>query len=233
MARRRIERPRIKQIVRYFVVWIFSVAVIAVGQNVDWQLITPVGSQMIPRACTQIGSVTLAFTSILLLLQFVAEKTRKRTLDQSTKIITITFCSLLAMFIIGEGFLRWVFRDGMSFGNHVGPIVERFERDFKVNRFDGPSRGPEIWGDKPPSQVRILFQGDSVTWGQGLKDEDDLYTSRLLAHLKSENPQIEGAVLAKPGRDPARSQLRPGRSAGHRGCLRAHPVDRSRQDARR
>ncbi len=46
-------------------------------------------------------------------------------------------------FLAGELFLRIVFWEGESFIAHRGPIVQRLERDFKFNRFDGPSRGPE------------------------------------------------------------------------------------------
>lgn len=200
MVTRRIGRPQ-KLLVTYIAAGIISVAVIAIGQNVDWQLITPVGSQTIRRACAQLGGLALVVTCVSAILQLISVKTQKDILNRSTKVATIVVCSFLAMFIVGEGILRWIFRDGMSFGAHVGPIVERFERDFKFNRYDGPSRGPEVWGEKSTTQVRILFQGDSTTWGQGVKDEGDLYTSRLLARLKSENPEIEAAVLAKPGRE--------------------------------
>ena len=42
----------------------------------------------------------------------------------------------LALFCLtGELVLRVVYRDGMSFGNHGGAIVRRFERDFNLNRY--------------------------------------------------------------------------------------------------
>jgi hypothetical protein len=135
------------------------------------------------------------------LLRFLSAEGRRKFLARSTNAIAVTAGFVLIAFGVGEVFLRSIYRDGMSFGAHVGPIVERFERDFKFNRFDGPSRGPEVWGEKGPTQVRILFQGDSITWGQGVKDENLLYTSRLLADLRSYDPDIEAAVLAKPGRE--------------------------------
>ena len=82
---------------------------------------------------------------------------------------------------VGEIGMRLYYWDGTSFGTHWGPLVERFERDFRFNRFDGPSRGPETSGHKAPGAVRILVQGDSITWGQGVKREADLYTSRAAA----------------------------------------------------
>jgi lysophospholipase L1-like esterase len=102
---------------------------------------------------------------------------------------------------VGEIGLRLYYWDGISFGTRAGPLVARFERDFRFNRFDGPSRGPETDGQKAPGAVRILVQGDSITWGQGVKREADLYTSRLLRSLQEAGSSVEMAVLAYPGRD--------------------------------
>ena len=78
--------------------------------------------------------------------------------------------ALLATFAAGELTLRWIYADGMSFSSHFGPLERRFERDFRFNRFDGPSRGPEVVGPKTAGERRVLCQGDSITWGQGVKD---------------------------------------------------------------
>jgi lysophospholipase L1-like esterase len=49
--------------------------------------------------------------------------------------------------------------------------------------------------------VRVLVQGDSITWGQGVQREQELFTTRLLTMLRRENLDTEMAVLAKPGRE--------------------------------
>lgn len=109
--------------------------------------------------------------------------------------------SVAVMFVTGEVFLRVVYWDGLSFRHHHGPMVQRFERDFSRNQFDGPSRGPEFTGPKSGQALRVMIQGDSITWGQGVKDETVLYSQRLLEQLREVNPNIEMAVLAMPGRD--------------------------------
>jgi lysophospholipase L1-like esterase len=187
-----------------------SVTLFAIGQNVDWGLITPVGDRAIARACTQVGSLALLVTGVSFLLLLRSAEAWQRFLTRSKKTIVVTTVVAIAMFAVGEACLRWLYRDGMSFSSHVGPIVQRFERDFKFNRYDGPSRGPDVAGPKQASEVRILFQGDSITWGQGVEDESLLYTNRLLARLRSEHLSIGAAVLAKPGRelDGHLSQLR-------------------------
>lgn len=109
--------------------------------------------------------------------------------------------SLAVMFVTGEVFLRVVYRDGLSFRHHHGPMVQRFERDFTLNRYDGPSRGPELDSLESDRSLRIMIQGDSVTWGQGIKQEEVLFSSRLEDALRLENPDMGMAVLAMPGRD--------------------------------
>jgi hypothetical protein len=104
-------------------------------------------------------------------------------------------------FLAGELFLRLVYWDGQSFSAHKGPAVQRFERDFKFNRFEGPSRGPEPSGPKHAKGTRILIQGDSITWGQGVRNEEQLFSSRLLAKLRGTNVPVDMAVLARPGRE--------------------------------
>jgi lysophospholipase L1-like esterase len=107
----------------------------------------------------------------------------------------------IVSFGLAEWYLRIAYADGMSFSSRTGPLVRRFEQGFQFNRFDGPSRGPEVVGPKGEGRVRVLIQGDSITWGQGVKDESLLYSSLLSDRLRSVNPGIEVAVLAQPGRE--------------------------------
>ena len=109
------------------------------------------------------------------------------------------FCAIC--FVVGELVLRIVFWEGESFSAHRGPIVQRLERDFTFNRFDGPSRGPEPSGPKHPNGARILIQGDSIAWGQGVRSEEQLFSSRLLTRLREANLSVDMAVLARPGRE--------------------------------
>jgi lysophospholipase L1-like esterase len=115
--------------------------------------------------------------------------------------LTIAALTMSASLGLGELFLRAAYPDGLSFSHHGGPLVRRFERDFTFNHFDGPSRGPEVFGSKRPDEIRILVQGDSITWGQGVKEETSLYTDRLLKMLNADDPQIRVAVLARVGRE--------------------------------
>lgn len=117
-----------------------------------------------------------------------------------------TYLAIAAITIIvslgfGELYLRVAYSQGMSFSAKNGPLVARFERDFRFNRYDGPSRGPEVVGPKGENDVRILIQGESITWGQGVKNERSLYSSVLRERWRSISPNVEVAVLAGPGRE--------------------------------
>ena len=110
-------------------------------------------------------------------------------------------CAAAALVAItGEVALRIWFWNGASFASHYGPIVRLFERDLVLNQYDGPSRGPEIAGFQTRGWT-LLIQGDSITWGQGVREEEDLYTTLLLADLRSTGVPVEMAVLAAPGRE--------------------------------
>jgi lysophospholipase L1-like esterase len=89
---------------------------------------------------------------------------------------------------LAELLLRVAYSEGLSFSAKGGPLVARFERDFRFNRYDGPSRGPEVSGPKYEDGFRILIQGDSITWGQGVKDEGLLYPSLLGQRLRDLPP---------------------------------------------
>jgi lysophospholipase L1-like esterase len=65
--------------------------------------------------------------------------------------------------------------------------VRRFERDFKFNGF-GHSRGPAVSGREKEGTVRLLVQGDSITWGQGIREEQKVYPALLLKMLQKQNP---------------------------------------------
>lgn len=112
--------------------------------------------------------------------------------------VAATVVSILFFVALGEVVLRVIFFDGASFSNGQGPMNERFKRNFHHNRYDGPSRGPELSGG---GTVRILVQGDSITYGAGIRGEANLYTSRLLAVLRARGMDAEMAVLAQGGRD--------------------------------
>ena len=101
-------------------------------------------------------------------------------------------------FVTAEVFMRLVFPHGASFGSGAGPITTRFARSFQLNQFG--SRGPDAIGPKPAGRVRIMVQGDSLTFGHGVRGEEHLYTSLMLESLQRLDPgRFDMSVHAKPG----------------------------------
>ena len=149
----------------------------------------------------QVGAAGLACWVLLFLLgrfrPVLGERIARRTRYLAPRVL---FAFVFA-FILAEATVRIWFWDGQSFSSHGGPIVRRFERDFRFNRFDGPSRGPQTSGPKAPGVIRVLVQGDSIAWGQGVRGECDLFPARLLTLLTERRPGTEMAVLAAPGRE--------------------------------
>jgi len=177
-----------------------------------------VGTYVVPfviGGLRQVGGATLVVALALATLGRVSPARRERAGRRLAALGASVAVVVVASFVAGEAMLRIVYRDGITTSEHLGPLVRRFERDFRMNRFDGPSRGPETTGPKPAGAVRLLVQGDSITWGQGVRDEADVWTSRLLAAVRADRPDAGMAVLAKCGRE----------TSGHVAALRRYGAE--------
>lgn len=97
-----------------------------------------------------------------------------------------------------EVLLRVVFRDG---GRRTlnGPGGHPFEHTFADEATQ--LRGPIATGARAAGVSRILVQGDSITWGQGVAAWTDTYPARLLAALNVAGTKYDMAVYARPGRE--------------------------------
>jgi hypothetical protein len=142
-----------------------------VGIRSDW-LASPDGPSSVRAAFQQLGGLGLIVSAALLLLLVLRAEQRQAALALVRTFVTAATISLLAVFATGELTIRWIYRDGMSFTSHYGPLVRRFERNFRFNHFDGPSCGPAVVGPKAPGELRVLFQGDSITWGTRREGRD-------------------------------------------------------------
>jgi len=164
-------------------------------------LVFIVGLGIPSSAMKQLGAIGLVATILSTPALFLKPTTQAKVTRNTKRYAVGLFVFILIFFATGELALRLWFWNGLSFSSRFGPIIERFERRFEFNRFDGPSRGPEIAGPRRPNSVRVLVQGDSITWGQGVQREQELFTNRLLMMLRRDNPDTEMAVLARTGRE--------------------------------
>ena len=200
MGLRTIEPEARRWLLACLALALLSGLLVFAGVNFD-RIVAAVGLTSVRAAFLQIGGLGLILSTAGVLLLRLRGGQRRAVLAQVRALVATATISLLAMFAAGELTLRWIYADGMSFSSHFGPLEQRFERDFRFNRFDGPSRGPEVAGPKTDGELRVLCQGNSITWGQGVKDARLLYPDRLLTQLRAVNPAFREATLAKPGRE--------------------------------
>jgi hypothetical protein len=97
----------------------------------------------------------------------------------------------------GEIALRVIYRDH---GTRTlgGPGQQPFEHLTTDGR---NQRGRFDTGNKSPGTPRILVLGDSVTWGQGVRDWRDTWPELLARALENAGTPHEMAVVSLPGRN--------------------------------
>lgn len=95
----------------------------------------------------------------------------------------------------GEIALRAIYRDAgkQTLGGPGG-------RSFEHLTIRGDQRGRLDLGSKGATP-RIMIVGDSITWGQGVREWQDTWPEQLARALESAGTPHEMAVFAMPGRD--------------------------------
>jgi len=101
--------------------------------------------------------------------------------------------TLLATLGSGELFLRVVYRD-RGHTTLGGPGGGPFDYTYNPAGSNPEERQPFVTGSKHPGVTRIMIQGDSITWGVGVRRWQDLYPSRLLSFLRRDNGRYDMAV---------------------------------------
>ncbi|VAX16553.1 hypothetical protein MNBD_NITROSPINAE01-1618 [hydrothermal vent metagenome] len=98
--------------------------------------------------------------------------------------------------VAGEAFLRLIYIDGGK-TTSGGPGNLPFEATFNSN--SSSARWPVVKGNKKNGVKRILVQGDSITWGNGVREWTDLYPYQLLKRLNQNDEKFEMTAIAHPG----------------------------------
>jgi hypothetical protein len=107
--------------------------------------------------------------------------------------------AIVVALVLAEIALRIVYRDAgtrTAGGPGGGPFAYVYNGGEAIVRWPEPPKGP-----KRPGIMRVVIQGDSVTWGQGVRNWYDLYPERLLERLNSQAERYEVTVFALPGRE--------------------------------
>ena len=109
--------------------------------------------------------------------------------------ITIIFSSSIAL-IAGEVALRIIYNDGGKTTSE-GPGGKGFNYTFLGNGERFASNGLP----KKPEGQKIFIQGDSITYGWGVRDWEAIYPNILYKKLVEANEKYEVAVKAIPNRE--------------------------------
>lgn len=106
-------------------------------------------------------------------------------------------CSLGLFVLTGEAALRVVYRDAgrQTLG---GPGNQSFEH-LTIGREQ--LRGRRDVGPRRAGVPRLMVLGDSITYGQGVRDWRDTWPEVVAASLEAQGRPHELAVFALPGRD--------------------------------
>jgi hypothetical protein len=111
--------------------------------------------------------------------------------------ILISF-SLILTLAAGELFLRIVFWEGGR-KTSGAPGNKAFEYLSSNGGDPFTNRGPVFKKPIGSGLTRILIQGDSITWGDGIRDWKDTYPFRLLQLLNRKNIQYDMETRISPG----------------------------------
>lgn len=110
----------------------------------------------------------------------------------------LIFLALLSSIATGEGMLRVIYRD-QGRATLGGPGAYSFEYTYNPAG-PGPEARHPLSADRPtPGVTRVAIQGDSITWGSGVKDWTRLYPSRLLERLSAAGGRYDIRVQAAEG----------------------------------
>jgi lysophospholipase L1-like esterase len=110
--------------------------------------------------------------------------------------VALPMLSIVIFLATGELALRIVYRDGgrLTLG---APGFQRFAH---VTVHD-QQRGRLEWGEKRPNVPRVMILGDSITWGTGVRDWQEVWPEQLARLFDEDGRPHEWAVLSLPGRD--------------------------------
>jgi len=121
-------------------------------------------------------------------------KAKVRVKEIFKKLSIVLFGLVLALTFM-EVFLRIYFKEDYSVPSHRNWKFKKTWEQKYANINSLGYRDHEFNKNKDKKVFRILTLGDSMTWGVGVKDIDNLYTELLEKKLNSESKNLEYEVI--------------------------------------
>jgi len=143
-----------------------------------------------PLTREKIRGVQLGFASAGLLLLAVSEVVRRssrltrRLSGRVAEVVLLLLAGLLPLAVLDFGLRPFVvpkttlFVEDPELGWRMKPNAEGEWGEVRVATNAHGFRGPDLAHAKPPGVVRVLFLGDSVTFGYGIERTEDVFPFR-------------------------------------------------------
>lgn len=122
-----------------------------------------------------------------------------RTSRRGRLVLFALFAALISLALclaVGEIALRIYFHGG-GVRTLGGPGGGDFETLMRKGRY----RATVADWPKEPGFQRLMIQGDSISWGLGVRDWKHIYANLLLDRLNRDGAKFELALIADPGRE--------------------------------
>lgn len=118
-----------------------------------------------------------------------------------TAVLLVLALAELAMRVLGVGQVMTYDRDP-RFGYAMRPsqIISTYGDPIEINALG--LRGPPVLDPKPAGVARVLFLGDSITYGGGRVYEGDLFCRIVEARAREDGFRIEAVNVSAPGWGP-------------------------------
>lgn len=107
----------------------------------------------------------------------------------------------LGMRVLGVGQVMTYDRDTrFGYAMHPSQVISTYGDPIEINALG--LRGPPVLDPKPPGIVRVLFLGDSITYGGGRVYEGDLFCRLVEARAREDGFRVEAVNVSAPGWGP-------------------------------
>jgi lysophospholipase L1-like esterase len=121
--------------------------------------------------------------------------------------VRLALCASLLSLAGGEAFLRWLdvadppaFEANPDYGYLMRPNQSVSTRGKRFHINQAGFRGDDFSFSKPYNALRLVFLGDSITYGGGQIRDPDLFVNRVASSLgRSQNRPMEAINLSAPG----------------------------------
>ena len=144
---------------------------------------------------------TLLISGIVLVSAFILKRfLNAKSANELLIGITVTFVTCTLLLIFGEYFFRFIYKDVTTAADNPSYFSDKWRKTVRLNSFNFRERHFNL--EKPDGVYRIAVVGDSMTFGQGIEEEDrysNLLEKKLNNINQNSHTKYEVLNFGKPG----------------------------------